>query len=150
MLRSIISLFQRPALDRLEAFRARFAGRTIIVHRGLSPDWVDELTKQPGGAGHFRIDARRLPASQPTPIEWVAQNAFSHGLPLPLILRVEAEGLRVRHLTRAGEPVHPSEIAWMLKELPRRYHLFLRFEGQGFAAVPGIPVTDNRVSFEEG
>ena len=43
----------------LSRFLARYAGRTLIVHAGFPPDWLEELLKQPGGGGYFRLDSRQ-------------------------------------------------------------------------------------------
>jgi hypothetical protein len=130
-------------------FMARFAGRTLIVHEGLSIGWVSELMKEAGGGGHFRIDVRRPPDRRPTPIEWlVHRQLLNHPLPLPFLVKVEAERLLVRHLTRNGTPVHPSEINWMLGEFPTRVHLLLTSgEGEGFLPTRVLPVEDNHVEY---
>lgn len=127
----------------------RFAGRTIIVHNGVSVGWVSELHQEAGGGGHFRIDARRLPSNKPTPIEWVVATAvLPHNLPLPLLIKVEPDALLVRHLTRHGTVVHPSEINWMLGEMPGRVHLVLRPGGQGFVPKRVLPVSENDIDFD--
>jgi hypothetical protein len=149
MLRAIIALFRRPPPRLLERFFERFVGRTVVVHRGLSAGWVGELQKEAGGQAHFRFDVRRAPGRRPTPIEWVVhREVLPHELPLPLLMRVEPDGIRLRHLVRSGRPVHPSEIRWMLGELVARHHLFLRATRRGLAAEPGMSVEDNKVYFE--
>ena len=136
-----------PAAALEQAFAARFAGRTLIVHAGLSPGWVAELLKEGGGGAHFRFDARRRAPGPPTPLEWVVQrHILPLACPLPLLVKVDADCLYLRHLTRGGAAVHPSEIAWMLDELPRRAHWTLRMGGAARAA-HGIPLNDNRLDF---
>lgn len=149
MLAKIISAF-RPDPTALRArFLARFAGRTIIVHEGLSVGWISELHKEAGGGAHFRLDARRAPGRKPTPIEWVVhRHILPHRLPLPLLVKVDGERLLIRHLCRNHAPVHPSEIYWMLGEFPGRAHLVLTAGGKGFACERGIPVSDNAVGFD--
>ncbi len=145
----IIALF-RPRPDALKArFLARFAGRTLIVHAGLSIGWVDELLKEAGGGAHFRFDARRPLSARPTPIEWVVhRHVLPQHLPLPLLVKVERDRLLLRHLTRHGAPVHPSEIQWMLQEFPTRAHCVLHAGGNGFRPERMLPVSDNRVTYD--
>lgn len=149
MLAKIIAAF-RPDPTALRArFLQRFAGKTIIVHDGLSIGWVSELNKEAGGGAHFRIDARNPPGRKPTPIEWVVHHhILPHKLPLPLLVKVSVDQLLIRHLTRNHAPVHPSEIYWMLGEFPERAHLVLSAGGKGFAVTRGIPVSDNVVDFD--
>lgn len=134
-----------------ERFLARFAGRTVIVHAGVTVGWVSELLKEAGGAGHFRFDIRRQVGSKPTPIEWVMHHAIVPlGLPLPLLIKVERESLYLRHLTRHGKPVHPSEIFWMLKEFPEKAHRVLRVSGKSFIAEDGLPISENAIDYDAG
>lgn len=136
---------QRPARQ-LAVFRQRFLGRTVIVHRGFPPEWLEALLKQPGGGAHFRVDARLLPSAVPTPIEWFLQTVvLPLNLPLPLLLQVDHGEIRMRHLCRHDRVVHPSEIAWFLEEIESRYHVRLVF-GAGPLNVStefGIAVSDN-------
>lgn len=136
----------RAAEDLRGRFLRRYAGRCLIVHRGLPAGWLEELMKQPGGAGYFRLDARRPPGRRPTPVEWlVHRQLLPLGLPLPLLVRVEGEALYLRHLTRGGRPVHPSEILWLLDEIRDRHHARLRAAAGGFAVEPGLDPNDNTV-----
>ncbi|MGM0553853.1 MAG: hypothetical protein ACQETK_08690 [Pseudomonadota bacterium] len=134
----------RPARQ-MQRFRTRYTGRSLIVHQGFVGDWLEELLKQPGGGGHFRIDSRRLPIPRPTPVEWLVQNhVLPLGLPQPLFLEVRDDAILVRHLTRGPHVVHPSEIAWFLEELDQRHHARLVFGGDsGIHAEPGLPTHDN-------
>ncbi len=150
MIRRIISLFgPKPTVLR-DRFLQRFDGRMIIMHEGLSIGWVSELLKEAGGGGIFRFDVRQSSSGSPPPIEWLAHRwVMSQSLPLPLLLRVQGEELQLRHLTRNGSPVHPSEINWMLPEMDAgRVHVYLRCSGDGFLPERGIPVSDNAVRFE--
>lgn len=149
MLAKIIAVFRPDPTVLRSRFLQRFAGKTIIVHDGLSIGWVGELNKEAGGGAHFRIDVRNAPGRKPTPIEWVVHHHIvPQKLPLPLLVKVDDERLLIRHLTRNHAPVHPSEIYWMLGEFPERAHLVLSVGGKGFAALRGIPVSDNAVDFD--
>ncbi|MHB1678560.1 MAG: hypothetical protein ACYCSS_13705 [Sulfuriferula sp.] len=149
MLRQILSLFRPNPLALRERFLVRFAGRTIIVHDGLTIGWVSELMKEAGGGAHFRLDARQAPSPRPTPIEWVVHHhVLPQKLPLPLLIKVEGETLLMRHLVRNEMPVHPSEIYWMLGEFPDRCHLKLSAAGNGFSIARGISIADNFVDFD--
>jgi len=138
-------LARRPARQ-LTQFRARFTGRSLIVHRGFPEEWLGELLKQPGGGGHFRLDSRQLPASQPTPVEWLVQNhVLPLDLPQPLLLCIREQDILARHLDRGGRAVHPSEIAWFLEELEDRHHARLRFGNLPgrIEVLRGISANDN-------
>ncbi|MGM0412566.1 MAG: hypothetical protein ACQERG_04580, partial [Pseudomonadota bacterium] len=90
---------------------------------------------------------------RPTPVEWVAHEQIAPlGLPLPLLAVVDRQGqVTLRHLTRAGEAIHPSELAWLRDELDERFHARLHpaVEG-GFTAEWGIPVEDNTIETDYG
>lgn len=123
---------------------SRFSGRTVIVHEGFPEQWLERLLRQPGGAGHLRIDVRRLPTQNPSPIEWLVQaHVVPLGLPLPLVVRIQPEALHLRHLRRREGVVHPSEIGWFLIELDRRYHACLTPDATGYSVTRGIPEHDN-------
>jgi hypothetical protein len=111
----------RPPADpraRRVLFFQRYRARTLIVHTGLTIDWLEELLKQGGGGGHFRIDARLTPARTPTPVEWVVHGfILPLGLPLPLIARVSDDSIGIRHLVRHGAVCHPTDIAWILEDM---------------------------------
>jgi hypothetical protein len=136
-----------PARQRAR-FLARYRNRVLLVHRGLEPAWADELRRQGGGAGYFRIDARRPPGRPETALEWVVHRWLlpleeAPGLPLPWLVAVSDEAIRVRHLVRAGQVVHPGEIPWFLDEMVRRHHAVLRPASDGFRVEAGIAVADN-------
>lgn len=146
--RIIAAFVSRPGGE-WERFRERFAGRAVTVHAGLTPGWVDELLKEGGGAGHFRFDLRQTPGRRPTPIEWLVHTQLLPlGLPVPFLFRVEADGVRLRHLVRNGAPVHPSEIAWMLRELDTRYHAYVDFSAGAVRVQRAMAESDNRVEFD--
>lgn len=149
MFARIIAAFGSRPGEAWERFRERFAGRTVIVHAGLAPGWVEELLKEGGGAGHFRFDLRQTPGRRPTPIEWLVHTQLRPlGLPVPFLFRVEDDGVRLRHLVRNGTPVHPSEIAWMLRELDTRYHAFVDFSAGAVRVRRAMAESENRVSFD--
>ena len=128
----------------LSRFLARYAGRTLIVHAGFPPDWLEELLKQPGGGGHFRIDSRLAANADPTPVEWlVRRHLLPLDLPLPLLVKVVPDALYVRHLVRGGEAVHPSEIYWLLDEIEERHHVRLEVDGASLRVEVGIDPADN-------
>ncbi len=150
----------RPAADpraRRAAFFQRFRARTLIVHTGLTLDWLEELLKQGGGGGHFRIDARRMPTRMPTPVEWVVHDfILPLQLPLPLIAQVADESIRMRHLVRHGGVCHPTDIAWILEDMGNgsaalgRTHAVLYPHGDGFRAERGIAADDNTIDTPYG
>lgn len=149
MIDKIIAVFRPNPTVLRERFLARFAGRSIIVHTGLSIGWVGELVKEAGCGQLFRIDARRPPSRRPTPIEWVVhQHLMGHHLPTPFIVKVVGSELWVRHLVRNDMPVHPSEITWMLSEFPDNYHLKLTAAGKGFIAERGMSVAENAINLD--
>ena len=151
MLKRIIALFKPDPADLRDRFLMRFVGRTVIVHAGVTVGWVSELLKEAGGAGHFRFDVRQLPSTKPTPIEWIMhQYIVPLQLPLPLLMKVEQKELFIRHLTRNGKPVHPSEISWMLKEFPEKAHSVLRVSGEGCIAKSGMAVSENDIDYDVG
>ncbi len=153
-------LVGRPSTDpraRRAAFFQRYRARTLIVHAGLTVDWLEELLKQGGGGGHFRIDARLTPARTPTPVEWVVHEFIVPlALPLPLIARVSDQSIRIRHLVRHGALCHPSDIAWILDDMGDdgtglgRAHVVLYKHGDGFRAERGIAPEDNAIDTPYG
>ncbi|HET9701231.1 MAG TPA: hypothetical protein VFP70_09955 [Burkholderiales bacterium] len=133
----------------MERFLERYYGRMVIVHAGLSAGWVRELERERAARGVFRFDVRCRNRRRGSLMESVVLGqVLPRGLPLPLLMRVEHDGLRLRHLARGGRPVHPSELGPIFAELDRRYHLWLRVRGRHLAPLPGIPPADNRVFFE--
>lgn len=127
-----------------DRFLERYDGRVLIVHAGFPPEWLEELLKQPGGGGYFRIDCRSLERRHPSPVEWlVGEYVLPLELPLPLLAQVRSGSLRLRHLRRSSSIVHPSEILWLLDELETRHHVLLEVKGDGFAIRRGIDIGDN-------
>jgi hypothetical protein len=141
----LLSFARRAAPAKiLDRFFARYAGRRLIVHEGFPAEWLEELMKQPGGAGYFRIDLRTPRSNPPTPVEWVAHEQLrALELPLPLFVDVRDGELLVRHLTRGGEPVHPSEILWFIDEIDERHHARLRRVGGVLEPRRVLAVEDN-------
>ena len=129
----------------LDAFFDRFAGKYLVVHRGFEGNWLEELLKQAGGAGYFRIDLRQVDRRKPSPVEWVVQTCIEPlGLPWPVFVDVREDELLVRHLTRGDHAVHPSEILWYLDEIDTRHHARLtRTAPDRLETIRGIPVEDN-------
>lgn len=133
-----------PTGSNLARLLARYSGRTLIVHAGFPGAWLGELLKQPGGGGHFRVDRRNVGRGRETPVEWlVARHLQGLELPLPLIVKITPEALYVRHLTRGGEPVHPSEIYWLIAEIEERFHARLLVDGASLRVEKGIDPDDN-------
>lgn len=125
-------------------FFARFDQKVLLIHQGVPPGWLEELLKQPGGAGYFRVDLRLLPQKPLTPLSWfVYQWAQPQGLPLPFLAQLAADGVRLRHLQRDDKVVHPSEILWFLDEMGSRFHRLLRPEPTGFRVETGMPLQEN-------
>lgn len=137
--------------DPARRFFERFAGRSLIVHAGLSLTWLEELLKQGGGAGHFRVDTRHSPGPRPTPVEWLVHaHVLPLALPLPLLLKVDAGRVQLRHLQRYGGVCDPGEIGWLLDDMAKRgrAHAVLYFENGGFRTQRGIAVEDNDYDLE--
>ncbi|SIT70163.1 hypothetical protein SAMN05216526_1250 [Ectothiorhodosinus mongolicus] len=142
----MFGLFRPGPEAQLERFLQRYGGRTLIIHEGFPSNWMKQLLRQAGGGGHFRIDARPLPAAKPTPVEWLVQtHILPIGLPLPLLARVEENMILLRHLNRDGYVVHPSEIAWFLAELSSRHHAALDYSGgaNAISVTHGLAISDN-------
>lgn len=133
----------------LERFFTRFARRSIIVHAGFPEGYFSELLKQPGGGGHFRVDIRIAPSSPPSPMDWVVhRQVLPLDLPLPLFIKVDEDGMYLRHLVQGKGPGHPSELLWMMDCIRERYHFHLRREGGSLVAKPGMDVSDNRIDYD--
>lgn len=132
-------------------FFERFANRTLLVHDGFPTGWLEELLKQPGGGGHFRIDTRIAPGTPPNPVEWVVHGfAMPLSLPSPLLIRVDRDCLYLRHLQKNGACAHPSEILWMLDDIRERYHACLRVGRGTFEPAMGMPLTENSIETPYG
>lgn len=143
----------RACRQRREAFFRRYTGRTLIVHAGLPIDWLEALLKTGGGAGHFRLDARPLPQPRPSPVVWVVQEfLLPLALPLPVLVDVAPDALRVRHLLRYGGLCQPTDILWILEDIRirGRTHATLHPADTGFRCEHGITPDDNAVQTIEG
>lgn len=132
-------------------FLKRYHQSVLIIHQGFTKGWLEQLFKVPGGAGYFRIDLCQLKQKPITPLSWlVYEYILPHQLPYPLLLQVGEDGLRLRHLTRSGKPIHPSEIFFFLEEIATRYHIYLLPDEQGFVAKKGLAIHENDIeSFYE-
>lgn len=131
-----------------QQFLERFSGRTIIVHRGFPEQFLRELLEQAGGGGHFRVDVRIPESTPPTPIEWVVHRfVLPLSLPLPLLIRVDADALYLRHLMHDNIVGHPSEILWMLDTIRERHHARLDRQQGRYAVSMGMAVQDNDVDY---
>ncbi|OCB02730.1 hypothetical protein BBC27_11405 [Acidithiobacillus ferrivorans] len=131
-----------------QQFMERFSGRTIIVHRGFPEQFLRELLEQAGGSGHFRVDVRIPESAPPTPIEWVVHRfVLPLSLPLPLLIRVDADALYLRHLMHDNTAGHPSEILWMLDAIRERYHARLDRQQGYYAVSMGMAVQDNDINY---
>lgn len=145
-------LRERRRAERLahEFFR-KFAGRTLIVHAGLGVSWIEELLKLGGGGAHFRIDTRG-PASRPeTAVEWLVRNAIvPQALPLPVVVLVDPNRLRIRHLRDGKHVCHPASIAWILEDIRdrNRVHVELVYVDGRFTATRPLAIDDNRSGME--
>ncbi len=128
----------------IEGLMRRYMNRSLIVHEGFAPNWFEELLKLPGGAGHFRIDVRTPWGRRASPVQWfVHTQILPLALPLPVFVLLKPEGIYVRHLTRGGASVHPSELLWFIDEIEARHHALLKVCDAGFAVTRGIDVRDN-------
>jgi hypothetical protein len=126
------------------AFFARFDQKVLLIHQGFPAGWLEELLKQPGGAGYFRVDLRLLPRKPLTPLSWFVHDwALPQGLPQPFLAQLAADGVRLRHLQRDAQVVHPSEILWFLDEMGSRFHVLLRPEVSGFRVETGMALQEN-------
>lgn len=144
----MFGFFATPS-SRLARFFDRFRRQVIIVHRGFAAEWLEALFKLPGGAGYFRFDVRQAPGWRPTPIEWVVhRHVMPLELPVPLLMKVGREELLLRHLTRDGKVLDPSEIGWMLDEIETRHHARLVRSGDAFEVERGLPVGDNDIDYD--
>lgn len=151
-----LGLFKRrrsPAAQ-LAAFFARYRGRSLILHAGLPVAWLEELLQQGGGGAHFRLDARTLPGdTRASPVEFFAREyLLPLELPLPILVKVDAERVAVRHLQRYGGLCHPSDIAWILDDIKERarVHACCIRKGNTVEVVRGIPVSDNAIETPDG
>ena len=145
---------RRSPAAQLAAFFARYRGRSLIVHAGLPVAWLEELLQQGGGGAHFRLDTRRLPRdTRASPVEFfVREYLLPLELPLPIVAKVDADRVSVRHLQRYGGLCHPSDIAWILDDMKDRgrMHACCIRKGEAVDVVRGIPVGDNAIETPDG
>lgn len=137
---------------RLDWFFSRYRHRTLIVHQGLALDWLEELLKLGGGAGHFRFDARK-PLDTKSPVSWlVHRHILPLDLPLPVLCDIGPDRIAVRHLLTKGRLGHPADIAWILDDMrgKSRVHATLIRETGGLTARPGLACDDNAYELDFG
>lgn len=146
-------VLERRRVERLaRQFFGKFAGKTLIVHAGLGVAWIEELLKLGGGGGHFRIDVRRSESGPETPVEWLVRHAIvPQQLPLPVIIVVDANRLRVRHLRDGQHLCHPVSIAWILEDIRvrDRVHVELTYLKGVFHVARPLAVEDNRSGMDD-
>lgn len=129
--------------------KQRFNGRTLIVHSGVPEDWLKELLNQPGGSGYFRVDTRIQTTERPSPVEkFVNDQLLPLGLPLPFMAKIDYDDVYLRHLTRNGDLIDPSEVGMIHTEIESRYHIRLSIEKAKTQAFPGMDLEDNDISIE--
>ncbi len=137
----------------LDAFFGRFANRTLILHDGLTLEWLTELLKVGGGGGHFRLNIRQPSGPHPTPIEWVVHHdILPLQLPLPLVCAVGTDRIDIRHLRVRGRVCHPADIAWILDDMRtrgRRHATLQRKDGTLHPSCD-LPVDDNAYEIDCG
>lgn len=145
------------ATDLRQRFFDRYARCTLIVHQGFPEGWLGKLVHEPGGGGHFRIDARQPvfngdPPRRPAPVQWlVREHVLPLGLPLPVLIRVEdRDHLRVRHLRRHGGICQPEEVGMIYEDMAARPHALLIPEEEGFTVDWGIDLEDNTLDTPYG
>ncbi|WP_297396032.1 hypothetical protein [Acidiferrobacter sp.] len=136
----------------LDRFFARYQGRTLIVHQGLTLDWLEELLKLGGGGGHFRIDTRK-PENRDSPVLWLAHHfILPLNLPLPVLCDVGPATIAIRHLHCAGRLCHPADIAWILEDMRvrARVHAALSRDSHRLVTRLGLAVGDNTYEMDLG
>jgi len=146
------ALMHRRDRKRLRRFFARYAGRTLIVHQGLAIDWLEELLKLGGGAGHFRIDARH-PLDGKSPVLWVTHRfILPLHLPLPVLCDIGKDAIQIRHLMSRGHLCHPADIGWILDDVryKSRRHAVLTSASWRLIARYELPVSDNAYELDFG
>lgn len=136
-----------------QKFLAQYRGRTLIVHQGLTLEWLRELLSVGGGGAHFRVDLRHTDARAGSPLAQVIhRHILPLQLPLPLLLDVHATGIGVRHLQRFGMMCLPTDIAWIVEDMRvrNRVHAYLRVVDGRLVRTVGIAVDDNRYELDDG
>jgi hypothetical protein len=129
--------------------KQRFNGRTLIVHSGIPEQWLKDLLKQPGGGGFFRIDLRVQTEDRPSPVEkFVQDQLLPLELPIPFMAKIDYDNVYLRHLTRNGELVDPSEVSMIHTEIETRHHIRLSIEKAKTEVFPGMDIEDNDISIE--
>lgn len=146
------TLARRRDQKRLDRFFARYTRRILIVHQGLTLDWLEELLKIGGGGGYFRIDARQ-PLDEQSPVSWLTHRfILPLNIPLPLLCDVGTDRLTVRHLRSRGYLCHPADIGWILDDMRNkaRFHATLHREPAQLISQHGLAVEDNAYEIDFG
>lgn len=129
--------------------KQRFNGRTLIVHSGLPEKWMTELLRQPDSNNYFRIDLRVENDERPSPVEkFVQDQLLPLELPLPFMAKIDQDNVYLRHLTRNGELVDPSEVGMIHSEIRQRHHLRLSIEKAKTESFEGMNLEDNDIAIE--
>ncbi len=152
-MKAVMRMFaQRRDQRLLDRFFARYQGRTLIVHQGLTLDWLEELLKLGGGGGHFRIDIRQPPGRH-SPVSWLAHRfILPLDLPLPVLCDVGPTTIAIRHLRSADRLCHPADIAWILEDMRvrARVHARLSRHSHRLTADMGLAACDNTYEMDLG
>ncbi|MDH5218456.1 MAG: hypothetical protein OEX19_12210, partial [Gammaproteobacteria bacterium] len=69
-------------------------------------------------------------------------------LPMPFMAKIDHDSVYLRHLTRNGELVDPSEVAMIYTEIETRHHLRLSIEKAKTESFPGMELDNNDISIE--
>ncbi|GEM_PF-7057402 len=143
-------LFRRRAP--LERFFTTYRDRSLLVHQGLDPHWLERLLRQGGGAAPFRLHIGRQDGRhRPTPVEcFVHREVLPHGLPLPLLVKVGEDECWLRHLRRDEYLLAAEEVPLAAAEMVVRHHLRLQRRGECCHPHPGtLAWEDNTLLFPE-
>lgn len=126
----------------------QFDNKTLIIHAGLESNWLEELLKQPGGGGHFRVNCTTF-SNQPTATERFVQTFIEPlGLPKPIFLKISGGNVWVRHLLSGERFVLPSDVSWIQGEIETRFHYRLGCNANGkIESVSGLAVTENSIDY---
>ena len=142
--------FRRPSP--LARFFTTYQDRSLLVHEGLDPQWLERLLRQGGGGAPFRIHVGRQDGrGRPTPVEHVVhREILPQGLPLPLLVKVGEDECWLRHLRRGEHLLAAEEVPLVAAEIIVRHHLRLERGERGCQAHGGtLAWEDNELLFPE-